>query len=93
MRKGSNLTVAQGHDCHVSIRDLCKSYGGDPAVKNLTIDVRRGEFLALLGPSGSGKTTLLMTIAGFDFPDSCVYRKSKSERIDDEVRPVWRANL
>lgn len=52
------------------IRDLCKSYGSDPAVKNLTLDVRRGEFLALLGPSGSGKTTLLMTIAGFDFPDS-----------------------
>jgi hypothetical protein len=26
-------------------------------------------------------------------PPSCVYRKSKSERIDDEVRPVWRANL
>jgi spermidine/putrescine ABC transporter ATP-binding subunit len=74
MREGSGLTVAQGPDCqadyHVSIRDLCKSYGGDPAVKNLTIDVRRGEFLALLGPSGSGKTTLLMTIAGFDFPDS-----------------------
>jgi spermidine/putrescine ABC transporter ATP-binding subunit len=64
------LTVAQGQDCHVSIRDLCKSYGRDPAVKNLNIDVRRGEFLALLGPSGSGKTTLLMTIAGFDFPDS-----------------------
>ena len=64
------MTVAQGQDCHVSIRDLCKSYGKDPAVKNLNIDVRRGEFLALLGPSGSGKTTLLMTIAGFDFPDS-----------------------
>jgi spermidine/putrescine ABC transporter ATP-binding subunit len=60
----------QERDCHVMIRDLCKSYGSDPAVKNLTLDVRRGEFLALLGPSGSGKTTLLMTIAGFDFPDS-----------------------
>ncbi|HEY8337218.1 MAG TPA: ABC transporter ATP-binding protein [Tardiphaga sp.] len=66
------MTVAQAHDCHVSIRDLCKSYGSDPAVKGLTLDVRRGEFLALLGPSGSGKTTLLMTIAGFDFPDSGV---------------------
>ncbi len=64
------MTVAQAHDCHVIIRDLCKSYGSDPAVKNLTLDVRRGEFLALLGPSGSGKTTLPMTIAGFDFPDS-----------------------
>ena len=64
------MTVAQGHDCHVIVRDLCKSYGRDPAVKNLSLDVRRGEFLALLGPSGSGKTTLLMTIAGFDFPDS-----------------------
>jgi putative ABC transport system ATP-binding protein len=37
-----------------------------PVLENLNLDVRRGEFLALMGPSGSGKTTLLNLIAGLD---------------------------
>jgi putative spermidine/putrescine transport system ATP-binding protein len=39
-------------------------------VRDLSLDVRAGEFLTLLGPSGSGKTTTLMMIAGFVAPDS-----------------------
>ena len=38
-------------------------------VRDLTLDVARGEFLTLLGPSGSGKTTTLMMLAGFERPD------------------------
>ena len=44
-----------------------KSYDGETLViKNLNLDVTRGEFLTMLGPSGSGKTTCLMMLAGFE---------------------------
>ncbi|WP_028535231.1 ABC transporter ATP-binding protein [Paludibacterium yongneupense] len=55
----------------VSFRNVQKSYDGDALiVKNLNLDIRRGEFLTLLGPSGSGKTTSLMILAGFEEPSS-----------------------
>ncbi|MEO0543942.1 MAG: ABC transporter ATP-binding protein [Pseudomonadota bacterium] len=44
-----------------------KSYDGETlVVKNLNLDIARGEFLTMLGPSGSGKTTCLMMLAGFE---------------------------
>ncbi len=48
---------------------VSKTYDGRSfAVRDLDLDVRRGEFLTLLGPSGSGKTTTLMMLAGFESP-------------------------
>ena len=56
----------------VEVRDLSKSFTrGTESInvlQRLTLDVPRGEFLALMGPSGSGKTTLLNLIAGLDQP-------------------------
>lgn len=49
----------------LQIRNVTKTFGSFTAVKDVTLDIRKGEFLTLLGPSGSGKTTLLMMIAGF----------------------------
>ena len=47
--------------------DIQKSYDGVTlVVKNLNLEVNRGEFLTMLGPSGSGKTTCLMMLAGFE---------------------------
>ena len=58
----------------VEIRNLTKGYtrGGQavPVLDNITLNIARGDFIALMGPSGSGKSTLLNLIAGIDKPDS-----------------------
>ena len=52
---------------YVSFSEVQKSYdGSELVVKNLNLDIARGEFLTMLGPSGSGKTTCLMMLAGFE---------------------------
>ncbi len=54
----------------IETRNLCKSYGDDTVLDNLSIWVKESEFLTLLGPSGCGKTTTLRLIAGFEKQDS-----------------------
>ncbi len=53
----------------VEIRHLSKTFDAFTALDRVSLDIREGEFCALLGPSGSGKTTLLRIIAGLEFPD------------------------
>jgi putrescine transport system ATP-binding protein len=48
---------------------VAKTFGAVRAVDRLSLDIRAGEFFALLGPSGCGKTTLLRMLAGFETPD------------------------
>jgi putative spermidine/putrescine transport system ATP-binding protein len=51
----------------VRFTNVQKSYDGETlVVKNLNLDIAKGEFLTMLGPSGSGKTTTLMMLAGFE---------------------------
>jgi putative spermidine/putrescine transport system ATP-binding protein len=53
----------------VRFSKVAKSYDGRTlVVRDLDLDIARGEFLTLLGPSGSGKTTTLMMLAGFEAP-------------------------
>jgi ABC-type Fe3+/spermidine/putrescine transport system ATPase subunit len=50
----------------LSIRNIAKSFGQNPVLRNISLDIAQGEFLTILGESGSGKTTLLRIIAGFE---------------------------
>ena len=55
----------------ISISQLSKSYAsGFQALRNVSLDIRRGEILALLGPNGAGKTTLISTVCGIVSPTS-----------------------
>ncbi len=51
------------------IENLSKRFGVFTALRDINLEVRRGEFVCFLGPSGCGKTTLLRAIAGLDFQD------------------------
>ena len=61
----------------VDLHHLRKSWGDIYGVKDVTLDVADGEFVALLGPSGCGKTTTLLMVAG-------IYRPSRGEIYFDE---------
>ncbi|MGB8238767.1 MAG: ATP-binding cassette domain-containing protein, partial [Pseudolabrys sp.] len=52
----------------VRFEAVTKRFGSVVAVETLSLDIKHGEFFALLGPSGCGKTTLLRTLAGFEAP-------------------------
>jgi len=57
---------AGGQSTLLSIRSVAKSFGKNPVLRDISLDIAEGEFLTILGESGSGKTTLLRIIAGFE---------------------------
>lgn len=81
----------------VEIHDVRKVYKRDafdvPVLNGITVDVPRGDFLALMGPSGSGKTTLLNLIAGIDRPTSgkIVVEGKEISRFSETALAAWRA--
>ena len=54
----------------ISLQGVAKSYGRQPALHQLDLDIAEGEFFCLLGPSGCGKTTTLNIIGGFVAPSA-----------------------
>ena len=54
----------------IDLLNITKSYGDNEIIKDMSLYIRKNEFLTLLGPSGCGKTTTLRMIAGFEKPDS-----------------------
>lgn len=71
--------ATQARGVEMSLRDVSRTFaGGVEAVKEMSLNVPAGQFLALLGPSGCGKSTLLRIIAGLDRADSGEVRVDRS---------------
>lgn len=72
--------------------DVQKSFGTLNAVRGVTLQVNRGEFVAIMGRSGSGKSTLLNLIAGLERPSSgrILYQGSEVSSLDEDAQAVWR---
>jgi spermidine/putrescine transport system ATP-binding protein len=74
----------------VELEGVCKRFGEFEAVKDVSLQVRRGEFFSMLGPSGCGKTTTLRLIAGFEQPSEGAVRLGGE---DVAAVPPYRRNV
>jgi len=79
----------------LKLTDICKDYmqGKEPVrvLKNVSMTVEKGDYLAIMGPSGSGKTTLMNMIGCLDVPTSGSYEldgKNLKDLTDDELAEI-----
>jgi polar amino acid transport system ATP-binding protein len=75
----SNIAHPSSEEMLVSIRGLRKSFGQHVVFENLSLDVKKGEVIAIVGPSGSGKSTLLRCINLLEEPDCGQLRVGDTE--------------
>ncbi|MEL6677916.1 MAG: LPS export ABC transporter ATP-binding protein [Pseudomonadota bacterium] len=66
---GTHLSVQEG-DQGLVVRNLGKSYKNRPVLRDISLELRRGEVIGLLGPNGAGKTTCFYSVTGLVLPDA-----------------------
>lgn len=74
----------------IELNGIKKGYNGNSVLKNMNLEIQRGEFITLLGPSGCGKTTTLRIIGGFEAPDegTVVFEGKDITNLPPHLRPV-----
>ena len=79
-------------DVAIIVRDLKKSYGGNPVLDGVSFEVPRGSIVGIVGPNGCGKSTLLRIIAGVeDYDDGFVSVKGRPALVPQEtILLPWR---
>ena len=79
-------------DIIIHTGDIKKSYGETHAMRGISLEIKRGEVLAIMGPSGSGKSTLLHTLAGITRPDSgkVYFNNLRIDNLTDKQRTLLR---
>ena len=77
----------------LTVRNLSKSFDGVEAVKDVSFDLKMGEFLALIGPNGAGKTTFFNMLNGYLKPNSGSVTLQGKELIGRPPRKVWRMGV
>ena len=78
----------------LKIDHITKKFGNFTALDDISLEIRDGEFLAILGPSGCGKTTLLRIIGGFEAPtEGSILKDGEIFSSQNENVPVEKRNL
>jgi ABC-2 type transport system ATP-binding protein len=101
-RQGEGMTITASSEFTVSAQALSRSYGSNRAVRDVSLQLKRGEVLGLLGPNGAGKTTTMqmltgnlaptggeVSICGIDLMDQPTQAKSRIGYLP-EVPPLYR---
>jgi ABC-type nitrate/sulfonate/bicarbonate transport system ATPase subunit len=69
----------------LQLETVSRSFGAVEVLRGLSLDVRRGEFVAVVGPSGCGKTTLLNLLSGYDQPSSgAIWRNGRVRMVHQQ---------
>ncbi len=76
----------------IKIKNLYKFYGAQLVLKNINLEIQKGEFISIMGSSGSGKSTFLNLIGGMDLPDrgEIIVNQENITKLNDDKLTKYR---